>query len=213
MRTRLPPRSFTFFSNTHSHHGTNLQESRNAGFSLEENANKAEVVRVAMSLKIARGVSNLGHLPKRVKVIAVVFLGLMAVATMVSEGSNMAAIGESTGRSKEVDGADKTQTSGDVALQSEVMSGKNEVPASDPGKTAKIVTCPRCRLNSLPLVKKFVYDHAKLFEPQLKVDFILGEDPVLYLYENEKEVSKIVLEVSLHPPWRCDNVSVNSSQF
>lgn len=156
-----------------------------------------------MSLKIARGVSNLGHLPKRVKVIAVVFLGLMAVATMLSEGSSISAIGEVAGRSKQADGADGTNTAGAIEIKSEAVSEKNEVEASDPGKTAKIVTCPRCRLNSLPLVKKFVYDHAKLFEPQLKVDFILGEDPVLYLYENEKEVSKIELEVSFRPPSRA----------
>lgn len=62
-------------------------------------------------------------------------------------------------------------------------------------KTAKIVTCPRCRLNSLPLVKKFVYEHAPLYKHGLKVDFILGEDPVLYLFEDGKEVSKLALEV------------------
>lgn len=62
-------------------------------------------------------------------------------------------------------------------------------------RTAKIVTCPRCRLNSLPLVKKFVYEHAKLFEPALKVDFKIGEDPHLYLFEDDKEVANIDLAV------------------
>ena len=64
--------------------------------------------------------------------------------------------------------------------------------------TAKIITCPRCRLNSLPKVKDFVHEHAKHFAPALKIDFILGKDPVLYLYENEKEVEKIPLDVSLN---------------
>lgn len=159
-----------------------------------------------MSLRITRGVTSLSHLPKRVRVIALVFLGLMAVLTMLSESGTMAAIGVSASPLKRADIASADQATDDVAINQDAVSAKNEVAGEDNGKTAKIITCPRCRLNSLPLVKKFVYDHAKLFEPGLKVDFIIGEDPVLYLYENEKEVSKIPLEVRLcwRSPSRCN---------
>lgn len=63
-------------------------------------------------------------------------------------------------------------------------------------KTATIVTCPACRLNALPLVKRIVYDIAPYFKPALTVNFIRGRDPVLHLYENGQEVDSIALHVS-----------------
>lgn len=68
-------------------------------------------------------------------------------------------------------------------------------PVSGKPVRAEIVTCPACRLNSLPLVKKFVMDEAKLYEPALKVNFIVGEDPKLHLYEDGNEVQVIDLAV------------------
>jgi hypothetical protein len=62
-------------------------------------------------------------------------------------------------------------------------------------RRAVIVTCPQCRLNSLPSVKVFVMEHAKVFEPNLKVDFVVGKDPYLFLYENDREMEAIDLSV------------------
>lgn len=81
------------------------------------------------------------------------------------------------------------QANADTAANSDTADGGVK-------KTAKIITCPACRLNSLPLVKKFVYDHAPNFKPNLDIDFKVGEDPVLHLYEDGKETSVIKLEVS-----------------
>ena len=54
---------------------------------------------------------------------------------------------------------------------------------------AEIITCPACRLNSLPKVKTFVHGDAKLF-PKLKITFEFGHDPYLYMYDaNGKTVS------------------------
>lgn len=67
--------------------------------------------------------------------------------------------------------------------------------------TARIITCPACRLNALPSVKAFVYDHAKTFAPALKVDFQFGEDPRMLLFVGAKQVEVIDLAVRLllHP--------------
>lgn len=67
-------------------------------------------------------------------------------------------------------------------------------PTSGLAVKAKIVTCPACRLNSLPEVKTFVRGWAKYYSPALVVDFVVGEDPVLHLYEDGKEVDVVVLE-------------------
>ncbi len=56
---------------------------------------------------------------------------------------------------------------------------------ADEQVSARIVTCPACRLNSLPKVKAFVHGDAKLF-PALKIKFEFGHDPELYLYEAGK---------------------------
>jgi hypothetical protein len=62
-------------------------------------------------------------------------------------------------------------------------------------------------------------EHAKVFEPNLKVDFIVGKDPYLFLYENDREMEAIDLSVRgmLYPllsqPFPLDvfaNVSIRS---
>lgn len=63
-------------------------------------------------------------------------------------------------------------------------------------KNAKIITCPACKLNSLPSVKKFVHEIAPNFAPKLEVEFIMGEEPTLHIYDNGKESKTIALEVS-----------------
>jgi Sep15/SelM redox domain len=68
-------------------------------------------------------------------------------------------------------------------------------PVSGKPVRALIVTCPQCRLNSLPKVKQFVMNEAKLFAPDLKIDFIMGKDPHLFLYEDDKELEAIDLAV------------------
>lgn len=87
---------------------------------------------------------------------------------------------------------------------------------------AVIRTCPRCRLNRLPQVRKFVMEYAPLYKKDesmlqevkkdessgrakeesggiLNVDFIMGEDPKLFLYMNGKVKEKIELD---HFPWK-----------
>lgn len=156
-----------------------------------------------MTLRIARGITSL---PKRVRVIAVAFLALMALLTLMSDGGP-----------RETDATPeslKSASAGEHAVDDVPLASKSrlDLGASEEGKTAKIVTCPRCRLNSLPLVKKFVYDHAELFEPHLKVDFVLGEDPVLYLYDHGKEVEKVPLAVSFASPCE-DSLRVGAAVF
>lgn len=75
----------------------------------------------------------------------------------------------------------------------EESNHKNPVAVVTNTKAARIVTCPACRLNSLPLVKKFVYELAPHFKPQLAVEWKVGYDPVLYLSENGKEVETVPL--------------------
>lgn len=138
-----------------------------------------------MALRLTKGVSSLALLPLRVRIIAGLALLFFATILLISETS------KSQTESASVDGG-----IGESATHVKAVSGQQAVAeAQSVVKTAKIVTCPRCRLNALPLVKKFVFQHAKLFEPNLKVDFIPGEDPTLYLYENGKQVAEIDLEV------------------
>lgn len=80
----------------------------------------------------------------------------------------------------------------------EESNHKNPVAVVTNTKAARIVTCPACRLNSLPLVKKFVYELAPHFKPQLAVEWKVGYDPVLYLSENGKEVETVPLAVCLY---------------
>lgn len=68
--------------------------------------------------------------------------------------------------------------------------------SDDVNKNAKIITCPACKLNSLPSVKKFVHEIAPNFAPKLEVEFIMGEDPTLHIYNNGKESRTVPLEVS-----------------
>lgn len=137
------------------------------------------------TLSLFKGIGNLGP---GARVFALVMLGFLGVVFMSPKRDALA--------------------NGTVPDRSTITQERQEVPKNaspvradkmgdSNSKSAKIVTCPRCRLNSLPRVKEFVYDHAKLFEPNLKVDFILGEDPVLHLYDDGKEVEEIDLEVSL----------------
>lgn len=59
--------------------------------------------------------------------------------------------------------------------------------------SAEIITCPACRLNSLPKVKAFVHGDAKIF-PRMKVTFEFGHDPTLYFYDaNKKKTEEIDL--------------------
>lgn len=62
-------------------------------------------------------------------------------------------------------------------------------------RAAKIITCPQCRLLSLPAVREFVYDYAKLFQPALRVQFSYGEDPRLLLFKFGRKVEEIDLAV------------------
>lgn len=71
-----------------------------------------------------------------------------------------------------------------------------DVGSDGANKNAKIVTCPACKLNSLPSVKKFVHEIAPNFAPKLEVEFIMGENPTLHIYENDKETKTVPLEVS-----------------
>lgn len=80
----------------------------------------------------------------------------------------------------------------------EESSQKNPVAVAANTKAARIVTCPACRLNSLPLVKKFVYELAPHFKPLLAVEWKVGYDPVLHLSENGKEVETVPLAVCLY---------------
>lgn len=146
-----------------------------------------------MPTKISRGIMDLTNLPKRVKVVALIAVIFTAVLTFLPTNSTVVADRETLSTSKDTAGLKKLDH---APLPDSLAKTQGEGGAGLVEKTAKIVTCPRCRLNSLPLVKKFVYTHAKLFEPKLKVDFILGEDPMLYLYEDGKQVSKIDLAVS-----------------
>jgi hypothetical protein len=68
-------------------------------------------------------------------------------------------------------------------------------PTSGKPVRAKIITCPACRLNSLPLVKRFVKEQSQLFAPGLEIEYISGEDPRLHLYEGDSEVEDIDLSV------------------
>ena len=61
------------------------------------------------------------------------------------------------------------------------------------GRRVVIRTCPRCRLNRLPEIRKFVTELAPLYK-RVKVDFIMGEDPTLFLYKFEKQAEKIDME-------------------
>ncbi|PXF40244.1 hypothetical protein BWQ96_10048 [Gracilariopsis chorda] len=145
-----------------------------------------------MSLNVAREVIRLTASTRQRRFISIAVLTLMFVAVFMSQGNEANSITVLRPTLGEAQGDKQLKP---VAADS-VPSVKSEtVEAGSDGvkRTAKIVTCPRCRLNSLPMVKKFVYDHAKHFEPALKVDFILGRDPVLFLYEDDKEVSKIDL--------------------
>lgn len=63
---------------------------------------------------------------------------------------------------------------------------------------AEIVTCPECRLNALPEVKRFVKTQADLFAPHLKVRFIYGEDPTMHIYSGNEELEQFALQVSLN---------------
>lgn len=139
-----------------------------------------------MALKVSRGGMILSKLSSRTKIAAFIFLLLMATATIFSNsGSSSAKSSAMNARASAIDYmANSSTVNHPLVAESTVAE-----------KSAKIVTCPRCRLNSLPLVKTFVHEHAKHFAPQLKVHFVLGEDPVLYLYDNGKEVSRIELEV------------------
>lgn len=128
----------------------------------------------------------LSKLSPRTKAAALIFLVLMATVTISSKS------GSSSARNTDVHALGSAMNH---LANSSTMSDPLVAESTVTEKTAKIVTCPACRLNSLPLVKTFVHKHAKHFEPQLKVDFIVGEDPVLYLYENGKEVSRTELEV------------------
>lgn len=152
-----------------------------------------------MSLKLARGMNQLKSSSTRARAAAFLIVTLTCVAVFTPKGGNSyskpfisesASVGEG--------GINKTTEAKGSPVDAERVAAKaaSDTPTDGITRTAKIVTCPRCRLNSLPLVKKFVYDHAKHFEPALKVDFILGRDPVLFLYENGKEVAKIDLAVS-----------------
>lgn len=97
---------------------------------------------------------------------------------------------------------DDDMANGDDALDVSQRESQNQGVANEDGvkheRTAKIVTCPACRLNALPLVKKFVHEHAPHFKPLLQVNFVFGEDPVLHLYEDGKQVAKHNLDVSDH---------------
>lgn len=62
---------------------------------------------------------------------------------------------------------------------------------------AKIITCPACRLNSLPKVKNFVKEQSQWFTPSLEVEYISGRDPHLFLFEDNKETGDIDLAVRI----------------
>eukprot|EP00171_Calliarthron_tuberculosum_P011202 IDg11202t1 len=59
--------------------------------------------------------------------------------------------------------------------------------------TAQIVTCPQCRLNALPKVKTFVHRDAPAFAPALKVKYVYGRDPHLFIYVNGRQTEDIDL--------------------
>lgn len=85
----------------------------------------------------------------------------------------------------------------DSKLASEAQGvGHIDVGADATNKKAKIITCPACKLNSLPSVKKFVHEIAPNFAPKLEVEFIMGEDPTLHIFDGEKETGEVKLEVS-----------------
>lgn len=79
-----------------------------------------------------------------------------------------------------------------------VKSAATTTSSGSVKKTATIITCPACRLNALPDVKRFVYEIATHFKPDLNVIYISGKDPTLHLYENAKETEKIPLHVCIY---------------
>lgn len=86
-------------------------------------------------------------------------------------------------------------------------------PVSGKPVRGEIITCPACRLNGLPQVKKFVKGYAKYFEPALKVTFIFGEDPRLHLYESETEVENIDLSVRTEHATRAPSEKEDASEL
>lgn len=155
--------------------------------------------------KVSQSILKFSHLPRRDKIIrAALILALFTSTVYIFFPDKSDVVSNRQAPlSNPVDASNlKIKPAEEASLASDTVSKVGEKSADTSiEKTAKIVTCPRCRLNSLPSVKKFVYTHAKLFEPKLQVDFIFGEDPTLHLYEDGKEVSKIALAVSKSHPF------------
>lgn len=140
-----------------------------------------------MVLRSSRKVSHGQGSSSKTRLYAIVFLVSMCITLLFiqSDYSHISSSISSSSSSKlAVDGSNLD------------LKDSTKVDMEKLAKSGKIITCPRCRLNSLPKVKAFVYEQAKHFEPQLQVEFILGRDPVLHLYEYGKEVSSVDLAVS-----------------
>lgn len=117
----------------------------------------------------------------------------VGVTNKVAKTANVAAIPPAAKKA----GAVASGASGTVARGLPVSALKVAAAGAKPTlvRTAKIVTCPACRLNSLPQVKKFVHVHARHFKPHLNVQFKMGEDPVLHIFENGREIASHPLDV------------------
>lgn len=64
---------------------------------------------------------------------------------------------------------------GEKSSESNYVQPPATHPASGKSVRAEIITCPACRLNSLPLVKRFVKEIARFFTPALVVTYISGK--------------------------------------
>ncbi|KAI0567404.1 Selenoprotein F/M [Gracilaria domingensis] len=144
-----------------------------------------------MTLNVTRGVGRLTS-TRQGRLFTIVILAITCCAIFLSQGNGAKSV-TILKPSLEVNAGDKQAS----PVNAEIAASEHLTvqPGADGVKrTAKIVTCPRCRLNRLPSVKKFVYEHAEHFKPALQIDFIMGESPVLHLYEDDKEVSEIDLD-------------------
>ncbi|GAX82105.1 hypothetical protein CEUSTIGMA_g9533.t1 [Chlamydomonas eustigma] len=77
-----------------------------------------------------------------------------------------------------------------------LLLGTAAVENAKPIARMEFVSCPGCKLNKLPQVKKFLKEVVEAGEyPGVTVNFIPGRVPELYLYDADgKEVDKMFIE-------------------
>ncbi|CAN8063220.1 unnamed protein product [Agarophyton chilense] len=143
-----------------------------------------------MTLNVARGVLRLAS-TRHGRLFTIAVLTATCCAIFLSQGHGAKSM---TVLPTSLELGDKQAAPVDAELATSHQALTVQPGSDGVKRTAKIVTCPACRLNKLPSVKKFVYTHAEHFKPALQIEFIRGEPPVLHLYKDDNEVSEIELE-------------------